>query len=113
MQAQITNSKTSMSAIVTLTLIDLEPGLLLQGPLSGSPPVPSRSRSRRRTQELYASVPLRTALYLLLFALFSLFCISAPSAIKRSQVGRSCCGSRMQLIQISRLSPGKGMPANL
>ena len=51
--------------------------------------------------------------YLLAFELCCCFCVCAPSAIKRSQVGCSCCGSRMLSRNKSRPSPGKGMCANL
>src|SRR5271156_3571171 len=57
--------------------------------------------------------PLRTAPYLLAFELCCCFCVCAASAITRSQVGCSCCGSRVVSRNMSRPSPGKGMCANL
>jgi hypothetical protein len=57
--------------------------------------------------------PLWTAPYLLAFELCCCFCVCAASAITRSQVGCSCCGSRMLSRNMSRPSPGKGMCANL
>ena len=56
---------------------------------------------------------LRTAPYLLAFALCCCFCVCATSAVTRSQVGCSCCGSRTLSRNMSRPSPGKGMCANL
>ena len=56
---------------------------------------------------------LLAAPYLLAFELCCCFCVCAPSAIMRSQVGCSCCGSRMLSRNMSRPSPGKGMCANL
>jgi len=53
------------------------------------------------------------ACYFVLFDFFLLFSISACIiAVMRSQVGWSCCGSRMQLRKTSRMSSGKGCPPN-
>ena len=72
--------------------------------------VPSIPESEGLSSRFAAAVD---CAYLLPFALCCRFCVCATSAITRSQVGCSCCGSRTLSRNISRPSPGKGMCAKL